>query len=256
MTKYIYSWNANSEGASLLAREMGIRRIKHERSTFIGGPRHTVINWGSGKLPEEILKSRVLNNIKAVNTVANKLTFFKHVAGKGVSLPDWTTDMKQAIEWTTKGDTVCARQILNGHSAAGLVLMSMDNLQSLRTEAPLYTRYIPKEDEFRVHVVNDNVIDVQRKALRADWGDNFTGKPNYKVRNLDNGFIYVRGDVNPHNSVVNEARAAIRVCGLDFGAVDIIFNRKRQQAYVLEINSAPGITGTTVENYARAFEKI
>jgi D-alanine-D-alanine ligase-like ATP-grasp enzyme len=40
---------------------------------------------------------------------------------------------------------------------------------------------------------------------------------------------------------------------LDFGAVDIIYNAKRNECYVLEVNTAPGLEGTTVEKYATKF---
>jgi glutathione synthase/RimK-type ligase-like ATP-grasp enzyme len=41
--------------------------------------------------------------------------------------------------------------------------------------------------------------------------------------------------------------------GLDFGAVDVIWNERQQRAYVLEINSAPGLEGTTIDDYVRYF---
>ena len=52
------------------------------------------------------------------------------------------------------------------------------------------------------------------------------------------------------------ALAAMVASGLDFGAVDVIWNSRRLEAYVLEINSAPGLQGQTVENYAAAFRRL
>jgi len=51
------------------------------------------------------------------------------------------------------------------------------------------------------------------------------------------------------------ALAAVSALGLDFGAVDIIYNEHENQYYVLEVNTAPGLEGTTVEKYAEAFAK-
>ena len=40
--------------------------------------------------------------------------------------------------------------------------------------------------------------------------------------------------------------------GLDFGAVDIGHRLIDNKLFVFEINTAPGITGTTLDNYAKA----
>ena len=44
--------------------------------------------------------------------------------------------------------------------------------------------------------------------------------------------------------------------GLTFGAIDVIWNEHQQKAFVLEINTAPGIEGTTVEKYAAKFRNL
>jgi D-alanine-D-alanine ligase-like ATP-grasp enzyme len=76
------------------------------------------------------------------------------------------------------------------------------------------------------------------------------------VRNHDNGFIFVRNDVKAPSSVEEQAVRAIKALGLDFGAVDIIWNDKQQKAYVLEVNTAPGLEGSTVDDYARGFRNL
>jgi D-alanine-D-alanine ligase-like ATP-grasp enzyme len=47
--------------------------------------------------------------------------------------------------------------------------------------------------------------------------------------------------------------AAVAAVGLDFGAVDIIWNQTQDRCYVLEINTAPGLCNTTCQKYAEAF---
>jgi D-alanine-D-alanine ligase-like ATP-grasp enzyme len=124
-------------------------------------------------------------------------------------------------------------------------------------EAPLYTVYVPKKMEFRVHVFKGNdasfIVDIQRKIKKPD-----AEVKDWKIRNLDNGFIYARNGVEEivPEDVRVQARCAFDLSGLDFGAVDVIFNEGQGRAYVLEINTAPGISGTTVENYADAFRKL
>lgn len=249
---YLYPHGA-SNGADALAEHLKIKKIKRERSVFKGAKSKIVINWGNAKIDNpEILKCQVINPPEAVAKCTNKLRFFEEISGKkGVNVPDWTTDSAVAFKWVADGAVVVARTVLNGSSGVGIVIMDKDNPKSL-VKAGLYTKYVPKRDEYRVHVIKGKVSDVQRKALRNGWIEEH-GQPNYKIRNLDNGFVYTREGFTAPNCVPAQALAAIEAIGLDFGAVDIIFNEKQNKAYVLEINTAPGLEGTTVENYAKAF---
>ena len=55
------------------------------------------------------------------------------------------------------------------------------------------------------------------------------------------------------NDVIHQATMAVGCLQLDFGAVDVIWNEAQKRAYVLEVNTAPGIEGTTLMRYASAF---
>jgi D-alanine-D-alanine ligase-like ATP-grasp enzyme len=92
---------------------------------------------------------------------------------------------------------------------------------------------------------------VQQKRRRLD-----VENPNWQVRNHANGFIYARENVNPPQCVIDAAKIVFNKCTeLDFGAVDVIYNAKQDRAYVLEINSAPGLEGQTLQDYADYFPK-
>lgn len=79
----------------------------------------------------------------------------------------------------------------------------------------------------------------------------------YQVRNHANGWIYARDAIDePNAMVLEQAKLAITALGLDFGAVDIIWNQHRQMAYVLEVNTAPGLEGTTLIKYADAISTL
>jgi glutathione synthase/RimK-type ligase-like ATP-grasp enzyme len=178
-----------------------------------------------------------------VAAAANKLEAFKRLAQAGVSTPRFSSN-RESVDWT--GLTV-VRHKLSGHSGEGIELRDSGDLPS----APLYVQYVPKKAEYRVHVVGKRVVLVQRKA-RNPQCDN----PNWKVRNHDNGFIFVRNDVTPPRGTEEQAIRAVEALGLDFGAVDIIFNEKSNSVYVLEVNTAPGLEGQTIEDYANGFKEL
>lgn len=248
----IYSYNFASESAKLLSEATGFKRIKPEGSKFKGSKNKFVINWGSSEVPEEVEKCMIINPPNAVKIASNKLKFFYHVKDK-VSIPDFTKDIEEAKQWVDEGNIVFGRKTLTGHSGEGIFILEEPKDFEAAPICPVYTRYIPKKDEYRVHIVDDEVIDVRRKAIRQ--GVNAKAV-NFKVRSYNNGFIFVKNDVNPPQQVIEEALKAVKVCGLHFGAVDVIFNNFRDKAYVLEVNTAPGLEGSSVETYAEAFKKF
>lgn len=252
----IYSHNEHSEGAAALAAALGVRRIRHENSRYVGNPRKTVINWGSaGELPNNVRGSNILNQPARVAATANKLRFFQLLEETDARVPDWTTDRAEAMRWMNEGGhKVVGRQVLNGHGGEGIIMFTPNGNSPIDfNRLPLYTVYVPKRAEYRVHFAFGNVIDIQKKIRDPnreplDW----------HVRNHENGFIFVRNGVeeNMPVDVLIQAQHVIQRCSLDFGAIDIIYNESRDQAYVLEVNSAPGLTGQTVQSYADAFRHL
>lgn len=241
----LFAYNNGSAGASNLCAELGIKKIKHEGSKFKGAGHKLVINWGAGKLSAEALKCKVLN--KDVSVAANKLKTFEKLKDKEYCPKFWTK--KEDVVWR-KNTKIVARTILNGHSGKGIEIADMPNLL---VDAPLYVEYVPKKEEYRVHVVKGESIHIQRKARKKDVPDE---KVNWQVRNHANGFIFQQDDFVAPDGVVAAAIDAVATLGLDFGAADVIWNDKDKKAYVLEVNTAPGIEGTTVQKYVEAFKKV
>lgn len=240
---YVYS-SRPSKGAKALAKALRGKRV---RTVPPLRPQDTVINWGDGSC---LLVNQCLNSGHAIRQMANKRLAFGVLSSAGVPIPAFAT-AKEGVTW--KGTTV-VRHKLTGHSGEGIELVEPgEELPS----APLYVQYIKKEDEYRVHVGKPcqgeiRVISVQRKARRHDCPDSAV---NWRVRNHSNGFVFVRQGVSPPASVTQAAVDALGCSGLDFGAVDVILNAKEGKAYVLEINTAPGIEGTTVGDYATFFRE-
>lgn len=166
--------------------------------------------------------------------------------GTGVSIPPHTTDKAVATGWAGEGKVVVCRRKLNGHSGAGIVVAA--RVEDI-VDAPLYTQYVKKAKEFRVHVAFGQVIDVQAKRKRID----FSGEVNFAVRNHDNGWVYCRENIEEPADLRDQALRSISALGLDFGAVDIIYNQHYNKCYVLEVNTAPGLEGTSVTKYTEAF---
>lgn len=253
MKMYIYSHNPHSEGAKLLSQALNVKRIKHGNSKFRGGMGKALINWGSGRLPDQAMAcEKILNHPNAIINASNKLKSFELFQEAGVTIPPFFTTKEKASEYLAQnaGSSVVCRTVLNGHSGAGIVISSsQDDLVA----APLYTAYVKKQEEYRYHVFMGQVVDIQRKARKRDVPDDAV---NWQVRNLDGGFIFAREGVVASPVASEEAVKAVTALGLDFGAVDLIYNAREDKYYVLEVNTAPGLSGTTLDGYKQRFQEV
>lgn len=267
MTKTrFYLYNNTSKGGCALAETMGIMKIKHSGSTFYGGPDWTIINWGAGhKLPASVLRSKIINKPDAICLAVNKLDFFRKVGDKARTVP-WTTDPAIAKSW----DKVVCRKRLEGKEGEGITIWHRNAQdgsgssssapatsplgwwQMLTGDAPshsqplpsakLYTKFIPSIHEYRVHVVGDKAVAVHRKV----------GGTSGDVKNTDNGWTFKKVTIfNP--DITAQAIKAVQAIGLDFGAADVLWTGENK-AYVMEVNTAPGIDGmtATLSAYSKA----
>jgi glutathione synthase/RimK-type ligase-like ATP-grasp enzyme len=173
----------------------------------------------------------------------NKLTCFNILRDNNVSIPEYTTNRNNV----SSEHTWLARHTVTGSGGRGITII---NPGDRIVDAPLYVKYIPKKYEVRIHVSKGRAFDVQQKMFRRGTG----GDVNHKIRSHGNGFIFVRHGLSIPTAALDKCKAegikAVRALGMDFGAVDVIFNEKQDKAYVLEINSSPGVENITAQNYA------
>jgi glutathione synthase/RimK-type ligase-like ATP-grasp enzyme len=235
---YMYAYSNASKTAKALAKRVGIKRLKHRGSR---AKPTVVINWGRG-----IPFPKVINDYKAVGTAINKLTAFYVLREAGISVPPFTTSRTEAQSWLLSSKVVC-RSTLTGHEGKGITIHTEGTLP----DVPLYVKYIPKKKEFRIHVCNGEIFDRQQKVLKQG-----VSQPNFEVRNTANGFIFQRQGIIVPGIVESNAILAVKSLGLDFGAVDVIWNEQQGKAYVLEVNTAPGLEGSSLHAYAKALRQL
>lgn len=247
MPMKIYPYKMASQSAKALANALGVKRLKNEGAII----NKTFINWGASKIKREIKPlTGIYNHPHAVAIASDKLKTFLCL-DQIVNIPDYTTDKAEAQEWLDIGLSVVERHTLTGHSGQGVRIV--DKGGELSDDAKLYVRYIKKQDEYRLHVFDFDVFFIQRKARALDVPDD---KVNWQVRNHANGFIYANQDVDVPDHVKSMAIETIRTLGLDFGAVDIVHNKYANKYTVLEVNTAPGLFGTTLDKYVEKFKEL
>jgi hypothetical protein len=171
----------------------------------------------------------------------DQYTFFK---AQGLSHPEYTTDKQVAQTWLSKGWTVLARTLLNSSEGKGIIVVEPTGTLP---NALVYTKYIPKKKEYRVHLFQNKVVCVLEK--RRKTGITIT-EP--KIRNTANGYVFCQEGVTEIAGLRELALASAKVTTSDFRGVDIGYNEKKNLLYVIEVNSAPGIEGSNVAKYVEA----
>jgi glutathione synthase/RimK-type ligase-like ATP-grasp enzyme len=264
MTTLVLAYANYSKGAKALARALGVKVYTPESlgrdfpSAF--GKKDTIINWGNAfKKNAYLTECRIINPLAAVAACSNKITFFKgqQQAKDGARIPTFTTNLEEALGWVTEKIPTMGRD--SRGSCGTDIVFSDEDLQRF-TSSDFWVQYKKKKEEFRVHLVAGAVVAVQKKSLRKtdpDTGSEIdTKNVDFRVRNLRNGFVFQRHDIAVPGDVVEQAKLAMTASGLDFGAVDVIWNEHEGNAYVLEINTAPGLEGTTITDYATPIKKL
>ncbi len=220
--------------------------VSPNSKTYQGRWTDYVVNWGYSKRTDYIYFSTT-NRHWDIAKAVDKLSTFKILKSKDVTTIEWTENPEVATAWWEQGHIVVGRKTLTGFGGDGIILFEETKPQK---NCLLYTKYKKKKNEYRVHVFKDEVLDITQKKKK-------TGSPelNTKIRNYHNGWVYCRSNIHIPDDLSSLALKAIEALELTHGAVDIIWNEKEDKCYVLEVNTAPGLVGTTLTKYAQAFSK-
>lgn len=236
-----------SEGAQAVNDMFG-NRSRLSRREPIPRQYYTLINWGNtAPIRSENANLRVINRPEAIAVAVNKLSALDALRGGGVRVPDYSINKPEG-----SGDIYLARTVLNGSGGEGIVVIRPGDVIP---EAPLYTKYVRKTAEVRIHVAFGRAIFLQVKLRERDTEQTADQK---LIRNHDNGWVFAPRPIEGPSmeAAAAEAVKAVAALGLDFGAVDIIIGKRDGLPYVLEVNTAPGIQSPTLkEAYQQAFNE-
>lgn len=235
--------NAPSNGAQQINALLGAASKLSRRLPLLRQYK-VVVNWGNSNAIPCNGDVRVVNPPDKIGVAVNKLRAMLTMQAAGVRLPEF-----QETPPNGAGDIWLARTNLVGSGGAGIVVVREGEQFP---KAPLYVKYVRKEQEYRLHVAFGQVIAGQLKLRR---NDNEQTADQKLIRNHDNGWVFAPRELDAFSEEAKaEAIRAVAALGLDFGAVDLIVGKKDKLPYVLEVNTAPGIVSPTIIGaYQKAF---
>lgn len=260
MTTRIITYHRRVSAPRAIAELTDFLVLKQEGSKWRPRRGDTIINWGCTETPPQLAAVEGLRWVNAPNLVkraVNKIETFQKLTEASVPCVKWTLDLNEARGWA-KNHVVIQRNTITGRQGAGIVVCKNGVLPDERGH--LWTRYFKRKEEYRVHVMNGAVIDVQRKKLKQEVADRIKAQKQagveagdvFYIRSYPNGWVFCREGVICPEAVSQASLAAIKALGLDFGAIDVGYSVSNSAARVFEANTAPGIEGSTVDRYASA----
>jgi hypothetical protein len=177
----------------------------------------------------------------------DKLTQYRWFQEQGLSALEFTTDPNTVADWVGADCVVFGRKYLNSSCGKGIVVIDQNTTGQVPS-CPVYTKYKKKKREFRVHIFKDKVVAITEKRKRAG----FEGQRDTKIRNLANGYVFCQTVDNLPVGIEALALHAAAVSPSDFCGVDLGYNEKNNDLFVIEVNSAPGIQGSNINAYVEA----
>lgn len=203
-----------------------------------------VIRWGCTS--EVGQGATILNSSGAIHKVNNKTAFRLELNEKGLCPKTWTNERgREQITYP------CVVRPQIHHQGRNLYVCQnrAEFLRAIqRCGAGWYaSELIDKEAEYRVFVVSGRAVAVARKYPNDQGGVAWNVAQGGRFENVRFGdwpLKSVRMAIEAHN-----------LSGLDFSGVDVMV--KGNEAYILEINSAPSLTSDYRQScMAKAFDYI
>lgn len=176
----------------------------------------------------------------------DKLRQYQWFEANNIPSVEYTADAQVAEQWLRDDYTVFGRRLLNASCGRGIVVMEKDEDGDYAiTPCPVYTKYKKKKREFRIHIFKNNIVAIVEKKRKRG----FEGQRDTKIRNLENGYVFVQNTGELPDGLSELALRAAAVTDSDFKGVDVGFNERNNELFVIEVNSAPGIQGSNIGKY-------
>lgn len=250
MSIYIAAHPIAHQTAKRLKEELeGCVLIKNRGSKFNWERRGgLVINWGRSNIPPT--KRKVFNRPGCIQYASNKIRFLDLMQENDIPAPIMLSS-GECLDLLEDGKKVMIREPASFGGRGITIIKTLEEFDGIPF-GKFAVQFFPKKSEFRAHVWDGKVIALTQKRARKDT----VRLPDQRyVWNHSNGWVHCRDNVEEPEGIKGLAISAVTLCGLDFGAVDIMLNSDGELR-VLEVNTAPGISGKVLDSYVEAIKLL
>jgi glutathione synthase/RimK-type ligase-like ATP-grasp enzyme len=289
---YIYYSGPTDDTGKRIAEALKVEHGKKKPAALQKGK--IIIGWGC-KTKDKVnfgANDVVLNHPDNIRTNRNKLKTLEVLKKAGVPVADFITADKvlaslDAARGAMSLPLVGRKKFHQGGKDFWTCLTRGQVQRAIKSGAEYFQNYIAIETEYRLHVFQGEVINMQKKVERDDLEtayveqhgnriQNIAEKNNVKLDKTTAEYILknlgkrqghadqiiksnTRGwkfsQIKTAKKELQEAAVnAVKAIGLDFGAVDCCLTEDGSP-YIIEVNTGPGLQGTSFDAYIEVFKK-
>lgn len=252
-----------------------------------------VLCWGTKTDKKVIFQkgTKVLNHPNKIMVNRNKVKALHKLKEKGCKVANFTTERARAGKNGFEFPLIVRRNYHQGGSGFWLCLNKGQVTNAFNEGGQYLQKFIDIKDEYRLHVVDNRVIHAVKKVKRENHKDAFIkhysehvenfakkrGKAIDKdtmdlimdrmarkfatgadmvVRSNTRGWKFSRLKLTTLNTALaEEAVKAVKALGLDYAAVDCCIDHNGD-VYIIEVNTGPGLEGTSLEAWVTALKDL
>ncbi len=208
------------------------------------------LSWGYGSDDVDsclLVSNNCLNNPLNVRFNANKYLSLKLLKNSGFPTVEVLSSDKILQSYRERPRVIIARPT---HHRGGTDLMTClcenDIRLAIQQGYTLFKDYIPNKNEYRLHVFNGQIIIISKKPKVNGVAQNHVDGCAFRTLHVT--------ELNPLKyAQMVKLSESVKALGLNFGAVDVIED-ERGKLWVLEVNTATGLSDSHIELYARMIE--
>ncbi len=196
----------------------------------------------------------IINNYASFSLTEDKFKTSHFLRHKGVMTADFElfhrNDAKQLREVLQKWGGRLVYKPTDGWGGVGLVRIenesALDMLMPFLNQTDIRYFYVEKfidydNTDYRIDIVDGNFVSCYgRKAAKDSWKTNITS----------GGSIFLR---EPDDKIIEIAKKAAKLTGLDIAGVDLIYDREKEDYIVLEVNGIPAFATPQQEKQGLEF---
>lgn len=251
------------------------------------GPVDLIIGYGTKTSRNTSLNSTVLNHPNAIRVNRNKFAALQKMDQQDIQVAPFEPISKAVSPDSTLIYPVIVRTNYHQGGRGLVICASLKQLKQLITVSNVEFGYVQElltiDKEYRIHIFEDKIIRIAEKVIQenpvqsycANYFDKITAAaerngvdlddstiqlclkiiskdltlPDFLIRSNKHGWYFKKVDLgNVSQTLQDEAKAAVRAIGLDFGAVDCVITDDGE-IDVIEINTGPGLQGGTLTTY-------
>lgn len=178
------------------------------------------------------------NSQDFIRVCCNKATFSKILTKAGLNAPIYRCDEPSPDDYP-----LIIRTTLHGYGGQGIIVCTNEDEFYLNWEIDsCWTRFIKTVSEYRVHVVDNEILRVFKKVYNS-----CAEEPNLPIRTLHSGnYRYsLRTDLSKFDKLEEAVYNVNKAIHGKFYALDIGWIADLKEYFFFEANSAPGLNTNT-----------